>query len=104
MRFKMANSNSTPYRKITEQIIATLEECDANGWEMPWRQLGGGLAANAISHKNYRGINRLILGLESYEKGYSDSRWMTYKQAKDLGGTFAKARSLPALCSSNLSK
>ena len=82
--FNMANSNSTPYRKITEQIIATLEECDANGWEMPWRQLGGGLAANAISHKHYRGINRLILGLESYKRGYADSRWVTYKQAKDL--------------------
>ena len=31
----MAKSNSTPYQKITEQIISTLEECDANGWEMP---------------------------------------------------------------------
>ena len=82
----MAKSNSTPYQKITEQIIATLEECDANGWEMPWRQLGGGLAANAISHKHYRGINRLILGMTAYKHGYSDPRWVTYKQAKDLGG------------------
>ncbi len=86
----MAKSNSTPYQKITQQIIATLEECDANGWEMPWRQLGGGLAANAISHKNYHGINRLILGLESYKQGYSDSRWLTYKQAGDLGGNVRK--------------
>jgi len=46
----MAKSNSTPYQKITEQIISTLEECDANGWEMPWRQLGGGFASNVISH------------------------------------------------------
>ena len=72
----MANRNSTPYQKITEQIIATLEECDANGWEMPWRQLGGSLAANAISYKNYRGINRLILGMATYKQGYSDSRWV----------------------------
>ena len=86
----MAKSNSTPYQKITEQIIATLEECDANGWEMPWRQLGGGLAANAISHKHYRGINRLILGLESYKQGYADFRWVTYKQAQDLGGNVRK--------------
>ncbi len=86
----MAKSNSTPYRKITEQIISTLEECDANGWEMPWRQLGGGLAANAISHKHYHGINRLILGMTAYEEGYSDSRWVTYKQAKDLGGSVRK--------------
>jgi len=86
----MAKSNSTPYQKITEQIIATLEACDANGWEMPWRQLGAGLAANAVSHKNYRGINRLILGMAAYENGYSDPRWLTYKQAKDLGGNVRK--------------
>ena len=86
----MAKSNSTPYQKITDQIIAMLEECDARGWEMPWRQLGGGLAANAVSHKHYRGINRLILGLESYKQGYSDSRWLTYKQAGDLGGNVRK--------------
>ncbi len=65
----MAKSNSTPYQKITEQILSTLEECDANGWEMPWRQLGGGISSNVISHKHYRGINRLILGMTAYEQG-----------------------------------
>ena len=45
----MAKSNSTPYQKITEQIIATLEECDQNGWEMPWRQVSIGPGRNAVS-------------------------------------------------------
>ena len=83
-------TNSTPYAKVTEQILATMQDCDANGWEMPWRTLPLGTSRNAVSKRNYSGINRLVLCLLGLEHGYSDPRWITYKQAGELGGNVRK--------------
>ena len=43
-------------------------------------------------HNNtaYQGINMLILWQEAGEGGYSSSYWMTFKQAKTLGGNVRK--------------
>jgi antirestriction protein ArdC len=41
---------------------------------------------NAGTHRPYRGINALLLGMEATSQGYPLNRWLTYRQATELGG------------------
>lgn len=69
------------YELVTARIIAQLE-AGTVPWRRPWP-----LAANLISRKPYRGINRLLLGsCDKYQSPY----WLTFKQALDLGGNVRK--------------
>lgn len=78
----MAASNT--YEKVTETIIAALEEGNVI-WQKPWKSLK---PCNAITGKPYRGINPFLLHLGGMN--YSDHRWVTYKQALELGGNVKK--------------
>ena len=52
------------------------------GWQVPFRM------HNPITHKNgagYRGINCIYLMMQSINKGYTDPRWVTFKQAEANG-------------------
>jgi len=70
------------YEIITEQIIEKL-----NKGEIPWHQPWTGSAPkNLVSKKEYRGINPFLLGCQRYSSPY----WLSYKQAKDLGGHVKK--------------
>lgn len=66
------------YQTITDRIIAELEQGTVP-WHKPW---AGGNPVNLASKKEYRGINVLLLGFQDFESPY----WVTYKQAKKLGG------------------
>jgi len=70
------------YAEVTARIIAALERGTVP-WRHPWRARG---LRNAVSHRPYRGINLLVLSLVSMEVGYDDARWLTYRQAEQLGG------------------
>ena len=70
-----------PYQVITDRIIKALEAGTAP-WRKPWIA-DGNEPKNLISGRAYRGfLNRILLGLSNYESPY----FLTYKQAKDLGG------------------
>ena len=45
---------------------------------------------NAVSMKPYRGINHWLTLITQDVMGYQDPRWLTFKQARDLGGTVRK--------------
>jgi len=68
--------------KVAAQIIEAIEAGTA-----PWMKEWSGAAAlnlaphNPTTGKPYNGINTINLMMQ----GYSDSRWMTYKQANGLG-------------------
>ena len=71
-------------------------------WEKPFMTYGrasqadGMLPYNAISRKNYRGINIALLWGASTV--YGSNSWVTYKQAGDLGGNVKKGeKSTPIL-------
>ena len=49
----------------------------------PWRARGH---RNARSNRPYRGINTLVLQMTALERGWSDPRWLTYRQAEAAGG------------------
>jgi len=66
------------YQIVTERVIEELNRGTAP-WRRPWTSR---LPINAISQKPYHGINTLLLGMA----GYPDHRWLTYRQAIDLGG------------------
>ena len=76
------------YEEITNKIIKALEN-NTRPWVQPW---DGGMLPAPKRHNNtaYQGINMLILWQEAGEGGYSSPYWMTFKQAKTLGGNIKK--------------
>lgn len=74
------------YETITDRIIATLET-GIIPWRKEWKTDGcGALPVNFYTKKPYRGINVLTLLCS----GYSSRYWMTYNQAKEMGGQVRK--------------
>jgi antirestriction protein ArdC len=77
------------YQEITDKIILSLEQ-GVSPWKCPWdnSRYGGhaGLPHNAKMNRCYSGINVPILWATSQEKGYASQGWLTFKQAKELGG------------------
>jgi len=77
-----ASARRDPYAEVTDRIMAALDRGTVP-WRHPWRARG---LRNAVSHRPYRGINLLVLSLTSMEAGYDDARWLTFRQAEQLGG------------------
>ena len=81
------------YQEITDKIIAELE-----AGRVPWVQPWGTVAAkasltmpkNAATHRQYSGINVLILWGAVIERGFSIQNWLTFRQALGLGGNVRK--------------
>jgi antirestriction protein ArdC len=72
------------YQDVTDRIIAALERGTVP-WLRPWRDDKSGSATepyNAATGRPYNGVNLLILGLMPYP----DLGWLTFRQAKELGG------------------
>jgi len=73
---------SNVYEVITARIIKQLESGTAP-WQKPWKASGkSGLPRNLITNREYRGINVWIL----LSSGYASPCWLTYRQARELGG------------------
>ena len=91
MKRKTANQNDI-YSSITNQIIADLEK-GVKSWTKPWK---GGDDQSRITMprrhngEKYQGINILSLWASAMEQGFSSANWMTFKQAKELGGHVLK--------------
>lgn len=73
------------YQAMTDALIASLEDAKDGNWERPWKL--NGMPRNAITGKPYAGGNSVVLALVENGKGYEMPVWMTFKQAKALGGT-----------------
>ncbi|MEZ6061098.1 MAG: zincin-like metallopeptidase domain-containing protein [Planctomycetaceae bacterium] len=78
------------FQEVTDRIIEYLEQ-----GVVPWRNpiargTGDGWPKNLSSGKRYRGINVLLLTMQSWSSGYSSDFWLTFKQARAAGGTVRK--------------
>lgn len=73
------------YQAVTDQIVAALEQGVAP-WVKPWSEEADTIPMNVVSDRAYRGVNVLLLNLKSLFAGYSRNRWLTYRQAAELGG------------------
>jgi antirestriction protein ArdC len=76
------------YQKVTDKIITALEQ-GTPPWVAPWQDRTA-MPANIATGKPYRGINVLLLHMEAMTEGYPDTRWLTLKQANELGGKVRK--------------
>lgn len=76
------------YEEVTNQIIAALEK-GVKPWECPWQTNAAALPLR-VTGDSYRGINYVLLSLKAWAEGYRNPVWMTFKQAKDLGGMVRK--------------
>lgn len=79
---------STVHNIITTKFIEALQSGVAP-WSMPWRLTG---VANVKSKKQYRGINRLLLGMSG------ETWFLTFNQAKELGGSVKKGAKSKLVC------
>jgi len=77
------------YQIVTDQVIERLESGDIP-WSQPWRGGATGCPKNAISRQPYHGVNVFLLAMTANSVGYQTPYWLTYKQAKDLGGNVKK--------------
>ena len=67
--------------ELVKMYIDSLEE-----GELPWKKRWiNSSNINGISKIDYKGINQLMLNYITYKNKYTDNRWYTYKQIKDLG-------------------
>lgn len=76
----------TADQQFAEDIIAMLE-AGTTPWQREW-SLNEALAQpyhNLLSKAEYKGANVVRLFLTSQSRGYTDPRWMTYKQAQEKG-------------------
>lgn len=77
------NSHKDAYQEITDKIIAALENGTAP-WVKPWSSCGS--PRNAITGREYSGINTVLLAMTPY----TSPRWLTFKQAIDVGANVRK--------------
>jgi antirestriction protein ArdC len=80
------------FQKVTDQIVHTIETGAEGTWTKPWQSViaGGGIGINAQTRQAYKGMNQLILMVETAGSGYELNVWATYKQWTALGGQVRK--------------
>lgn len=98
---------STPNRKdcyteITTAIIADLE-AGIRPWVKPWRSEAGNPCRPLRSTgEHYRGINVLWLWRAADRGGYRSPYWLTFNQARELGGHVRKGEKSSLVVYANL--
>ena len=85
----MPNTNEV-YEIVTQNILDEIDK-GVVPWRIPWKKRAGGSLPRSMStRKPYRGVNVLLLGLQSMAMGYQSSWWGTYKHITELGGQVRK--------------
>ena len=91
----MSDNENSAYEKLTparKALVDAVMKNLENGvglWEQGWAG-GGAPVSSGISGKQYNGINRMFLMAATAERGYSDNRWVTFKQMEDKGWSFKR--------------
>lgn len=87
-------TNQDIYQQFTDRIVSMLEAGQLPPWRRPWSASTSGpdgfVPRNASSGREYRGINVWWLLMAAQDKGYTRNLWLTYNQAKQLGGHVRK--------------
>lgn len=87
-----ARDRKDVYGRVTEKIIADLEQ-GVRPWVKPWNaEHLAGRITRPLRHNGtpYRGINVVMLWMAAVAQGYACPIWMTFQQAKELGGFVRK--------------
>jgi antirestriction protein ArdC len=81
--FQRNPAKKSAYQQAADALIAQLE-AGTVPWRKPWTSIG--MPRNLVSQKEYRGINVFLLAMQNYPSPY----WLTFNQAKQLGGSIQK--------------
>jgi antirestriction protein ArdC len=77
------------YADVSARIVAELE-CGAAPWVKPWSATAGiNTPCNAVSNRPYSGCNVVLLWM-AQAAGYRTARYLTFKQAVELGSHVRK--------------
>lgn len=77
------------YQEITDRIVEHLDAGSLPPWRQPLKRSGGDpFPRNLVTGKPYRGINLWWLAMLGME--HESNHWLTFKQAKSLGGQVRK--------------
>ncbi|WP_424196635.1 ArdC family protein (plasmid) [Ampullimonas aquatilis] len=74
---------------VTDKIIALLEK-GGNTLSKSWSCGKRGMPINAKTGESYHGVNVFLLWSELIDFEYAQNRWLTFKQAHELGGKVRK--------------
>lgn len=99
-----SGAGSEPRRDLYEDVTAKIvRELEAGRfpWAQPWLSAKGaargeaatiaaGLPKNVATGAQYSGINILLLWGAAIENGFDRQLWLTFKQARSLGGSVMK--------------
>lgn len=78
------------FAEVTDKIMRSLEQGCAP-WIRPWSEHPGNREVPISAYgRQYRGINRVLLGMEQSMNGYTTQQWFTRKMANDAGGYIRK--------------
>jgi len=90
MEASMAQDKFDLYQDVTDKIIAALE-AGTPPWRKPWSgDVGGAAFPLRWNGESYRGINVLLLWLSAWSRGFTSARWLTFRQAQELGAQVKK--------------
>ena len=78
------NSRQQIEEAVADRIIELLDQGKLPPWEKDWQDSPYGFPVNTVSMKPYRGVNRWMTLLTQNIMGYTDPRWLTYRQAETL--------------------
>lgn len=95
-----ATSRADLYDEVTRRIIGELEG-GRIPWVQPWASASGasvpegkvpmpGMPRNAVTERQYSGVNVLILWGAVIEHGWASQGWLTFRQAQAAGGNVRK--------------
>lgn len=74
--------------KFVDDVIKSLE-AGKIPWEKDWNNISGAIQ-NPVTGTKYKGINNVRLYTAMIKKGYTDNRWVTFKQAQNEGWKIRK--------------
>jgi antirestriction protein ArdC len=78
------------YSEVTARILAELEN-GAAPWVKPWSATPGmNHPHNAATSRPYSGCNVVLLWMAAQRHGWAVPRFLTFKQAQELGGSVRK--------------
>lgn len=82
------------YKSLSESFIQNLYD-ETTPWQKPWETSFDDLRPiNGLNHKPYRGANSFSL-INAASGKYTDNRWVTFNQSKDLGISVKGATAIP---------
>nr|WP_298411707.1 DUF3275 family protein [uncultured Halomonas sp.] len=88
------------YQAITDRILDSLRQGNLPGVKQPWDTSDRTpcIPCNAYSGRQYSGINVPLLWDMADKRRFSQDRWLTFRQAKEAGGTVRRGERSTLAC------